>query len=99
MGATIPIACTLTKDEMPARREMFRKMGGAVEETVEREDGFAYRFASDERLPDLAAVIQAERRCCPFLRFVVTCEPGNGPVWLEVTGPAGTKEIIKSFFH
>jgi hypothetical protein len=43
----------------------------------------------------LATMIDAERRCCPFLRFQVLAEPDNGPVWLEVTGPAGTRDFLE----
>jgi len=40
-------------------------------------------------------MIDAERRCCPFLRFQVVAEAGNGPVWLEVTGPVGTRQFLE----
>jgi hypothetical protein len=39
-------------------------------------------------------LIQLERQCCPFLRFQLTGEPGGGPTWLELTGPAGTREFL-----
>jgi hypothetical protein len=39
-------------------------------------------------------MIDAERRCCRFLRFVVTVEPGDDSICLEVTGPAGTREFL-----
>jgi hypothetical protein len=93
----VPIACTLTPDERPARRAMLHKVGQAVQKVEEREDGFAYRFASDAVLPELAEIVQLERQCCAFLRFTITAEPGAGPLWLEVTGPAGTKEFLRSF--
>jgi hypothetical protein len=38
------------------------------------------------------------RQCCPFLRFAITVEPGNGPIWLEMTGPEGTKEFLATTF-
>ena len=47
-------------------------------------------------LADLAAVIEAEHRCCPFLRFALTVAPGDGPVTLEMTGREGTKEFLES---
>jgi hypothetical protein len=59
--------------------------------------GFRWRFdETSGLLNDVASVIDAERRCCPFLRFVVTVEPGDGPVWIEVTGPAGAQEFLRS---
>ena len=50
---------------------------------------------ADDLLVALATVIDAERRCCPFLRFHVIAEASTGPVWLEVTGPAGTREFLE----
>ncbi len=35
---------------------------------------------------------------CPFLKFSITVEPGDGPVWLEMTGPQGTKEFLVEVF-
>jgi hypothetical protein len=58
-------------------------------------DGVRLRFAADaERLAMLATFIDLERRCCAFLRFRLTIEPGGGPVWLELTGPPGTREFL-----
>jgi hypothetical protein len=63
----------------------------------EKEDGFAYRFPSDESLlADLFTLIQLEHQCCPFLKFTLIVEAGDGPVWLELTGPSGAKEFLNS---
>jgi hypothetical protein len=43
---------------------------------------------------EAAAVIEAEHRCCPFLRFVLIVEPGDGSLFLEVTGPEGTEDFL-----
>ena len=40
--------------------------------------------------------VDLERRCCAFLRFELTVEPGGGPVWLELTGPPGTREFLQA---
>lgn len=65
-------------------------------ERVERPDGFAWRFeARSDVLQAIATVIDAERQCCAFLRFELTVAPGNGPVWLAVTGPAGTRDFLE----
>jgi hypothetical protein len=37
---------------------------------------------------------QLESQCCPFLRFQLTVELGGGPVWLELTGPPGTRDFL-----
>jgi hypothetical protein len=59
-------------------------------------DGFRFRFgAADGLVPAIAAMIDSERRCCRFLRFSLITEPAEGPVWLEVRGPAGTDEFLR----
>jgi hypothetical protein len=57
--------------------------------------GFRFRFKSEAGLiPALAAMMEAERRCCRFLHFQFVAEPDEGPVWLEVTGPPGTSDFL-----
>jgi hypothetical protein len=64
-------------------------------ERVDRPDGFAWRFdARTDLLQAITGVIDAERQCCAFLRFELTVEPGAGPLWLVVSGPAGTREFL-----
>ena len=94
----IPVACSLNAEELIERRKLLAHIGESLEETQERESGYSYRFASDALLPELLEVIHAERQCCPFFRFALTFEPGNGPLWLEITGPEGTKEFLHAFW-
>ena len=96
----LPIACTLTAPELQERRsKLLETVRTAALEAKETADGFAYRFPSDDSLlADLLTVIRLEHQCCPFLRFSLIVEAGNGPVWLELTGPAGTKEFLTSIF-
>src|SRR5262245_19754959 len=97
-GASLPIACALTPAEIEARREML--LPSLLTRAGTREavaGGFRWQFhPDDELLRDAAAVIEVERRCCPFLRFHLTVEPGGGPVWLEVTGPEGTRDFLST---
>jgi hypothetical protein len=97
----LPIACSLTAPELQARRtEVLQKARAAALEVKDQEDGFAYRFPSNEfLLADLSTLIQLEHRCCPFLKITLTVEAGDGPVWLELTGPPGTKEFLNSIFE
>ena len=94
---SLPIACTLTPDALQRRRTERRPgLAGRALETQPIADGFAWRFeATSETLRDVAAVIAAEHACCAFLRFEMTVEPGNGPLWLRVTGPPGTREFLE----
>jgi hypothetical protein len=97
---SLPIACSLTNSELQERRrDVLRKVRSAVTELRELEDGYAYCFPSDEKwLTELTTLVNLERQCCPFLRFRLTVESGNGPIWLEMTGPEGTKDFLATTF-
>src|SRR5262245_66113127 len=96
----IPVACLLTAPELRQRRitvlAAFRAAQLEVKELAEaKAEGFAFRVAAGSaQLSALAELIELERQCCPFLRFSLTVEPGDGPIWLTVTGPAGTREFL-----
>lgn len=92
----LPIPCTLTPEEMRRGRESL--LPGIIARAGAHEPvdgGFCFRFTSEAGLiPALAAMIEAERRCCRFLHFEVSAEPDEGPVWLAVTGPPGTGDFL-----
>ena len=92
----VPIACTLTPDALQIRprgrlaNELRR--ADQKESTVE---GVRLRFAPDaETLEAIAQAVDAERQCCRFLRFSITMGPEGGPMFLELTGPPGTREFL-----
>jgi hypothetical protein len=97
----LPIACSLTTTDLQERRtKVLEKVRAAALDVNETADGFAYRFPSDDALlADLLSLIQLEHQCCPFLRFSLIVEAGNGPFSLELTGPPGTKEFLTSIFQ
>ena len=97
---SLPIACTLTNSELQERRrDLLQKVRSSVTELRELEDGYSYCFPpDDDRLAELARLVNLERQCCPFLRFRLTVESGNGPIWLEMTGPEGTKAFLAATF-
>lgn len=92
----LPIACTLGPAALKARREDL--LGGLVRGAAERVDisnGYRVRFrSSDDMLTTIASVIAIERQCCRFLTFRVIIEPDDGPIWLEFSGPPGTREFL-----
>jgi hypothetical protein len=93
-----PVACTLTEAELAERRAgVLADVRRSHLEARWLADGVRLRFAADpERLVRLATFVDLERRCCAFLRFGLTVEPGGGPVWLELTGPPGTREFLEA---
>jgi hypothetical protein len=65
----------------------------------ETADGCVFTFEpSSDTLKMLAAVIDAERQCCRWLRFAVTVEPDGGPITLALSGPDGAREFLSALF-
>ena len=99
MKSDLPIACTLTPDQLRKGREAL--LPGIIARAMRSDrldDGFRFHFTPDDGLiPAIAAMIDAERRCCRFLRFMLTAEPGEGSLTLEVTGPPGTAEFLAAW--
>jgi hypothetical protein len=95
-----PIACTLTDPDLAARSaELKAGLFAGVEESRDLPDGIAYLFAgTDQQMHALFAFVEAERSCCSFFRFELDFEPGNGPIWLRLTGPEEAKGFIRETF-
>jgi hypothetical protein len=92
----LPIACTLGAAAVKARREdLLGSLVRRADERFDLPDGYRVRFAAaDDILPAIAKIIELERQCCRFLTFHITLEPDGGPIWLESTGPPGTREFL-----
>jgi hypothetical protein len=96
----MPIACCLTSAELREREaRLLAQFRSAVVGTEELRDGYAFRVAGDRKwIAIIAKMIVAERECCPFLTFELVAQPNMGPVVVRVTGPAGTKDFLKTVF-
>jgi hypothetical protein len=94
----MPITCCLTGAELRERQAtLLAQFRSAVIETEELPDGYAFRVPGDgEWIAVIAEMIVAERECCPFLTFEFAAQPSKGPVIVRVTGPAGTKNFLKT---
>ena len=93
------MACDLTAIE-PTQRQGHQALletllGPRAQEVVDRPDGYALRFRADD-YPAITQFIDNERRCCPFLRFVLEVPPGRDRLWLEITGPEGAKDVLRA---
>jgi hypothetical protein len=95
-----PMVCTLTDAEQAKRQwALQQEVASAVEERVELEDGYALRFpGSPEWIANLAELVVFERACCRFLTLELAAEPDEGPVWLRLRGPEGTKAFLERSF-
>ena len=96
-----PIMCTLDPASLQARRDgLLSDLLRRAEAHEPLDAGHRLRFpAGGGTIPAIARVIEAERQCCRFLRFTLTVEPDGGPVILELTGPAGTREFIATLLE
>ena len=75
---------------------LLRKLFGvAVRERSALADGYAFRFDA-HAFSDVARFVENERLCCPFLTFVIELSQDGGPLWLRLTGPAGTREFLEA---
>jgi hypothetical protein len=94
--SNLPIVCTLGPAALKARRDdLLGCLVRSADERLDLPNGYRVRFTpADDVLSFIAKVIEVERQCCRFLTFHVTVEPDGGPIWLEVTGPPGTREFL-----
>ena len=92
------MACSLSDLELHEREAtLLAQFRSAVIETEELPDGYAFRVPGDRKwIVIMAKMIVAERECCPFLTFEFVAQPSMGPVIIRVTGPAGTKDFLKT---
>ncbi len=91
-----PIVCNLNPAELELNRDaLLPGITARAQDSEVLPEGIRWRFTpSPGLLSALAAMIDAERRCCPFLQFTVVAEIGSDSVSLEVTGPTGTRQFL-----
>lgn len=90
------IACKLTTPELQERRRtVIADLKKSLIEKVEIENGIKYKFQStDEMIDGISTFIKTERLCCDFFDFTLSVAAETGFMWLELSGPEGTKEFI-----
>ena len=101
MASDLPIACTFSEGMLRAERGSL--LPGLAERAAILEmtpSGARWRFdANEDVLLAIATTINAERRCCKFLTFALTAEPDGGPITLDITGPAGTRDFLDALLN
>jgi hypothetical protein len=100
-ASVLPVVCSLSPSALSERREdALRGLRARAREIREIAGGWSIRFAAeDDLIAELAHFIQKERKCCAFLRFALIVAPGEGPVWLELTGPDGTQDMLRGLME
>lgn len=91
-----PLTCKLTSKELKDRKEtVIKSLKSQVIEKKELAAGYQYKFAgTDKMIDELTEFVKTERACCDFFTFNLSFAGENA--FLEITGPKGAKEFIKT---
>jgi hypothetical protein len=95
----LPVACALTPETLATRKSGLLPGLARDASTVEPVANGLRLLLAPDAIPRIAETIDAERRCCRFLRFDLTIEPDEGPVRLTITGPSGTREFLEALIE
>ena len=92
------LVCTLTSSEMKERKAtVIANLQKELIEKKELKDGYAFKFkGTDAMVDELASFIKTERECCSFFTFNLSIAGDKRTVWLELSGPEGAKDFIKT---
>ena len=93
-----PLTCKLTPSEMQKRKTVvLTLLQKNVKEKKELDNGYAFKFGgSDEMIDTLTSFIKTEKECCDFFTFNLEVRGDKDFVWLQLTGPEGVKDFIKT---
>ena len=95
-----PFACNAFALSPEVRKRHFEELGPALvklkKSTRELADGYEFELPADNTTYELLTEWAfQERLCCPFFDIDLRFDKENGPLWLRLTGPPGTKDFIK----
>jgi len=91
------LSCLLTSIDLQNRKAtVLAELRKYVLEKKELNTGYAYKFSgSDEMIDLISDFIKSERHCCDFFSFHMHVQ-NRDALWLDITGPEGAKEFIKT---
>jgi hypothetical protein len=101
MARELPIACSLSAAELPARVAAIGAVGreGLIDARVNGAEALL-RFRAGVR-PRLAEIVAAEAQCCAFLAMSLSDADGRGEVALRIEAPPGGEatmhELVAAF--
>jgi hypothetical protein len=95
---SLPVCCALPEASLRARvAEIEATIAKRIAEVRELDDGYALRFRAEPGIiEDLGRFIAFEHVCCAFLDLALRVGAGDGPIWLELTGPAEAKTFLRT---
>jgi hypothetical protein len=94
-----PFACNRLALDPVARKRHFDELGPALRDQIrgvhELTDGYEFEFSADPAtVQQVAEWAAGERLCCPFFDIAMEMVREGGPLWLRLSGRAGTKQFI-----
>lgn len=99
-SGNVPLACTLTPEELRARGEELHELFAHSQQVQELSNGYAFQYPCEKAWIDkLTSFIVEERECCHFFTFELLFEPAQGPLWLRIYGREGVKDILREEFR
>ena len=92
------LSCKLTSTAMRERKAtVIASLQKQIVEKKELEKGYTFKFSKSEAIDkELAEFTKSEKECCDFFEFKVSTTEDNKWVWLEISGPDGAKDFIKT---
>lgn len=92
----LPIACTLSAEELPDRLRAISALGRQALLDVDVARARArLRFAADRGVRErVERIVAAESRCCAFLTMSVEADPQAGAVVLTIAAPEGAELVV-----
>ena len=101
MNPQLPIACTLSPEDLRARRgDLLPGLAERVVATERVDGGIRLQFAAEpDIVSTIAKVVEAERQCCAFLRFEISVPPAAGPVALTIIAPPEAQGVLEELIQ
>ena len=90
--------CKLTSPELRQRKAtVIARLKKQMIDKKELKNGYSYKFiGTDKMVDELVEFVKTERECCDFFSFNLSISGDKSEAWLEITGPKGAKDFIKT---
>jgi len=92
------LTCKLTSPELKKRKKtIIKSLKNQILQKKELTNGYSYKFVGTDKMVDeLAEFVKTERACCDFFVFNLSISGDKTEAWLQITGPTGAKDFIKT---
>jgi DNA-binding transcriptional MerR regulator len=91
-----PIACSLDSEGLTRQVGEWQQLLGMAERGETTPDGARFHFSRDIDVAAIAALVDAEQRCCRFFTFALNVTDVS--VVLDITAPAEAQTILHELF-